>query len=118
MARGIRFSSQERREVILLNLDGTPGRGTDRTPPSPPAKAGKNTATWGGRKGVELRWPPGRDNVLVAGYEVLRDGKPLDRVNIGTFYFDASADAFLDRVYEIVTVDGDGNRSPAVAAAR
>ncbi len=49
----------------------------------------------------------------MAGYEVLRDGKPLDRVNIGTFYFDATAEASVGRSYEIVAVDGDGNRSPA-----
>jgi hypothetical protein len=117
MARGIRFSTKERRETVLLNLDSAPGRGTDKTPPAAPARAARNTATWGGRKGVELRWSPSQDNVIVAGYEVLRDGKPLDRVNIGTFYFDASAEASLERNYEIVAVDGDGNRSPSVAVS-
>jgi len=118
MAQGIRFSTPERREIILLNLNDAPGRGTDRTPPSASGKAAKSVATWGGRKGVELRWSPSQDNVIVAGYEVLRDGKLLDRVNIGTFYFDAAADASLDRGYEIVAVDGDGNRSAAVAATQ
>ncbi len=99
--------------MILLNLDQAPGRGTDHTPPTAPGKACKQRETWGGRTGVAVRWSPSRDNVLVAEYQVLRDGKLLDRVGIGTFYFDASADAGLDRRYEIVAVDADANRSPA-----
>lgn len=75
----------------------------------------KRRATYGGQFGIALRWTASEDNVIVAEYVVLRDEKPLDRVAIGTFFFDASEGAGTDRQYEILAVDGDGNRSPAVA---
>jgi hypothetical protein len=117
MQQGIRFKTAEPREIIMLNVDNIPGFGTDRTPPAAPSQASKRTETWNGRTGVALRWQPGRDNVTVAGYEVSRDGKPFDFVATGTFYFDVAPGSGPDRRYEIVTVDADGNRSPAVTAA-
>jgi hypothetical protein len=74
--------------------------------------------TWNGRQGVAVRWSPSQDNVLVAGYEILRDGKTLDRVGAGTFYFDTGAEAGLSHRYEVLAVDGDGNRSGSVAAVQ
>ena len=55
---------------------------------------------------------------MVAGYEVIRDGRLLDYVGIGTFYFDASSGSGMDRRYEVVAIDGDGNRSAGTVAAR
>ena len=115
MREGIRFQPKNAREVILLNLDGAPGRGTDHTPPEAPSQVSAQVETWGGRTGVALRWLPSRDNVLVAAYEVFRDGKLVDRVGIGTFYFDAGTG--VGHRYEIRAIDGDGNRSPSVPAA-
>jgi hypothetical protein len=117
MREGIRFRPTNERETVLLNLDSAPGRGADRTPPGLPTKVSKRQETWAGRTGVAVRWLPSRDNVMVAGYEVLRDGAMLERVGIGTFYFDADAGAGLGHRYEIVAVDGDGNRSPKSAPA-
>lgn len=117
MGEGIRFRPGSERETILLNLDNAPGRGTDRVAPSTPAKVSKRQETWAGHTGTAVRWLPSQDNVLVAGYEVLRDGKMLNRVSIGTFYFDAADGSGLDHRYEIVAVDGDGNRSPKSAPA-
>jgi hypothetical protein len=54
----------------------------------------------------------------VAGYEVIRDGRLLDQVGIGTFYFDTSPGSGLDRRYEVVAIDGDGNRSGSAVAAQ
>jgi|GEM_PF-3477407 len=117
MEQGIRVTAHDTREMVLLNLPHIPGHGADRVPPTAPAGASKREESYGGRTGVALRWRPGQDNVLVAGYHILRDGKPLDYVGIGTFYFDAGAGAGTSHRYEIATVDGDGNRSAAVAAA-
>jgi hypothetical protein len=75
-------------------------------------------ATYHQQAGVALQWQPSQDNILVAEYQILRDGQPLDRVAIGTFYFDHSMGNGLERHYEIVAIDGDGNRSTAVAASR
>ncbi|MGA2984675.1 MAG: hypothetical protein ABSG32_12735 [Terriglobia bacterium] len=116
MKSGIRFASTDPNEMILLNLDRAPGRGTDHTPPTTPGKAVKKIETWNGRAGVAVRWEPSQDDGLVSHYEVLRDGKLLDYVAIGTFYFEPGAR--IEQRYEIVAVDGDGNRSPAAATER
>ena len=113
MRDGIRFKPSDAHEMILLNLDHTPGRGTDRTPPSAPARGSKKIEEYNGKTGVALRWSPSRDNILVAGYQVMRDGKVIDYVATGTFYFDVSEAAGIDHRYEILAEDGDGNRSPA-----
>ena len=118
MNKGIRFLPDNQHEVVLLNLDSAPGRGTDHTPPTVPGKVELRSETWGGRAGVALRWAPSHDNVLVAGYEVSRDGRLLDYVGIGMFYFDASSGAGLNQRYEVVAIDGDGNRSSSALAAR
>lgn len=115
MKSGIHFDSMNTNEMILLNLDGAPGRGTDRTPPTTPTHAVKRIETWNGRRGVAVRWEPSQDDGLVSHYEVLRDGKLTDYVAIGTFYFDPGAR--LDHRYEIRAVDGDGNVSPSAAVA-
>ncbi len=111
MAEGIRFRPTVQREMILLNLDAAPGRGTDRVPPSAAGAVSKRVETWHGRSGVALRWSAATDNVIVARYEVRRDGVRVDDVGIGCFYFDVGG-AVAGR-YEVVAVDGDGNRGPA-----
>ncbi len=117
MKQGIRFPQCGKREMALLNLEHIPGHGSDQVPPTAPARAAKRQETYNGRAGVALRWEPSRDNVMVARYQVMRDGKPLEDVAIGAFFFDASPGSSLDRRYEIVAVDADGNRSPAALAA-
>jgi hypothetical protein len=116
MRDGIRFSSTQQGEMILFNLDSAPGLGTDRTPPTTPAKASKQRETWNGRGGVGVRWSPSQDDGMLAEYLVMRDGTLLDHVGIGTFYFDTTEGAGLERRYEVVAVDGDGNRSSARTA--
>jgi hypothetical protein len=115
MKSGIRFAPTDPSEMILLNLERAPGRGTDHTPPTSPARVVKKVETWNARSGVALRWEASQDeDGMVSHYEVLRDGKLIDYVGIGTFYFDPGAST--DAYYEIVSVDGDGNHSPAAAA--
>ena len=116
MSRGIRFVPKQKDEIILLNLSDAPGLGNDRTPPTAPKKVRKQRATYNGRSGVAIRWTASEDNVIVAEYLVLRDGKPLDIVAIGTFYFDAGEGSGMDRRYEVRALDGDGNQSATVLA--
>ncbi len=113
MKSGIRFASENPHEMILLNLDHAPGRGTDHTAPTAPGKAVKKMETWNERSGVALRWAPSQDDGLISHYEVLREGKVIGYTAIGAFYFDPGVS--IDNRYEIVAVDGDGNRSPAAA---
>ncbi|MFN7995109.1 MAG: hypothetical protein U0Q18_15990 [Bryobacteraceae bacterium] len=117
MTEGIRFRPLVEREMVLLNLDSAPGRGADTTAPSVPGKVSKRRETWGGHDGIALRWLPSEDNVMVAGYEISRDGKLVDRVSIGTFYFDRDPSATPTSRYEVVAFDGDANRSAGSAAA-
>jgi len=113
MASGIRIKTDKRNEVILLNLDNAPGRGTDTIPPKAPTGISKKKETWNGRTGVAIRWSPSKDNGLIARYEITSDGKKIDDVALGTFYFDPGADN--KKRYEIIAVDGDGNCSkPAI----
>jgi len=116
MTNGVRFRPADKREMVLLNLDSAPGRGTDHVPPSAADEVSKQVETWHGRTGIGLRWSPATDGVIVARYEVLRDGKRIDDVGIGTFYFDVSDGAGIDHRYEVIAVDGDGNRGPANVA--
>ena len=118
MQKGIRFSAKDEREKILLNLDYVPGHGTDHTPPSAPVSSSKRVETWGGRTGVAVRWLPGQDDHLIAGYLVRRDGHDVDYVAIGTFYFDTGGGSGIDHRYEVLSVDGDGNRSSVVTAVQ
>ncbi len=105
-------------ELIFLNLPNYPGSGRDRTPPGPPKKVTKRIGTNVGIQGVEVAWEPGGDNDWVSYYEVLRNGAVIGKAAIGTFFFDYRNDAseHLGARYEVRTVDGDGNRSPLVAA--
>ncbi len=117
MQSGVRFRSTQPSDMILFNLDNAPGLGADHTPPTTPEKASKQRETWNGRTGVGLRWSPSQDDGLIAEYHcVLRDGKLLDHVGIGTFYFDATEGSGLEHRYEVLAIDGDGNRSSAVVA--
>ena len=71
-------------------------------------------------QGIELSWLPGKDDNWISYYEVLKNGKLIGRAAKGTFFFDHSDSARNDinAVFEIRTVDGDGNRSPAVTAQK
>ena len=53
-------------------------------------------------------------------YDIHKDGQSIGRAAKGTFFFDHSDSARndIDARYEVAAVDGDGNRSPAVAALK
>jgi len=116
MAAGISIEKTLPGELIYLNLPMHPGSGLDTVPPTPPGSVTKRAAENMGYPGVELVWKPGSDNNWVSYYEVFRNGKPLDRVAKGTYYFDHSAGADPAARYEVCTVDGDGNASVHVPA--
>jgi len=64
-----------------------------------------------GKEGTEINWTESKDDRLLAGYEVYRDGRFIDFVGIGTFYFDYTAENTPNARYRVVAVDGDGNKS-------
>jgi hypothetical protein len=118
MAEGITLDKVAAGELIFFNLPHYPGSGTDHVPPTAPTQVTKRLGTNLGVQGIEVSWSPGHDDNWISYYEVRKEGKLAAKVAIGTFYFDHSDSARNDigKPFEVVAVDGDGNRSPAAAA--
>ncbi|MHB0999215.1 MAG: alpha-amylase family protein [Armatimonadota bacterium] len=116
MTNGIYLEKVAAGELIYLNLPMHPGSKLDTEAPSAPSNV---TKQWGenmGYPGVELSWEPATDNNWISYYRILRDGKEIDKVAKGSFYFDHSAGADLAASYEVIAVDGAGNVSPSAIA--
>ena len=64
-----------------------------------------------GHGGIGIYWSPGVDNNWISYYEVRRDGKTVDRISIGNYYFDHTAGWDSPHEYAVRTIDGDGNAS-------
>lgn len=111
MKTGISFSDTTASQLIFLNLDDFPGSGTDKTKPSAPKIISVKKASYCGHDGTEIKWTESIDDRLLAGYRLYRDGKLIDFIAIGTFYFDYSPDNKIKSRYRVVAVDGDGNCS-------
>jgi hypothetical protein len=120
MSDGITLDKIAAGELIFFNLPDFPGSGADHVPPSPPSKVEKQLGTNLGVQGIELSWLPGTDDHWISYYEVLKNGRPIGKAAIGTFFFDHSDTARNDinAVFEVRTVDGDGNRSQTVTARK
>ena len=120
MAKGISLEKIVAGELIFLNLPHYPGSGTDHVPPTAPADVTKRLGTNLGVEGIELTWSPSHDDNWISYYEIRKNGKPIGRAAKGTFFFDHSDSARndIEASFEVVAVDGDGNRSPAAAAKK
>jgi hypothetical protein len=120
MSEGISLDKIAAGELIFLNLPHHPGSGTDHAPPSVPANVTKRLGTNLGVQGIEITWSPSKDDNWISYYDIHKDGKFIGRAAKGTFFFDHSESARndIDAKYEVAAVDGDGNRSPAVAAQK
>lgn len=115
MAEGVKLVNPAPGEIIYLNLPDHPGNRVDKTPPSPPSNVRVAPGRNMGVPGVEVTWNAGSDDRWLSCYEVWRDGKLLDRVAKGCFYFDHSAGADPAACYEVRSVDGAGNVSDPCA---
>jgi hypothetical protein len=71
-------------------------------------------------QGVEITWSPSQDDNWISYYDIHKNRKLIGRAAKGTFFFDHSDSARkdIDARYEVAAVDGDGNRSPVVAAQK
>lgn len=81
----------------------------DSVPPSAPT--GLEAADVGGGT-VQLAWTAATDNVGVAGYQVLRDGRPVGET-VGTTATDRGLSAGTTYRYTVVARDEAGNLGPA-----
>jgi hypothetical protein len=120
MSDGISLNNIPPGELIFLNLPDYPGSGTDHAPPSSPANFTKRLGTNLGVQGIELTWSPSHDDTWISFYEIRKNNRLIGRTAKGTFFFDHSdsARSDIDAIFEVTAVDGDGNRSPAMAAQK
>ncbi|MCU1305097.1 MAG: hypothetical protein JWQ87_5381 [Candidatus Sulfotelmatobacter sp.] len=120
MSEGISIDKIAAGELIFLNLPDYPGSGTDHVPPTSPGNVTKRLATNLGVQGIEIKWSASHDDTWLSYYELRKNAKLIGRVAKGTFFFDHtdSARNDVDLTFEVFAVDGDGNRSPAVAAQK
>lgn len=117
MENGIYLPKVMPGELIYLNLPMHPGSKLDKEPPTAPVNVRKQWDSNLGYPGVGLNWDAAVDNNWVSYYEIWRNGKIIDKVAKGTYYFDHSAGADLASRYEILAVDGAGNASDAISAS-
>jgi hypothetical protein len=111
MQEGILLNKMVPGELIYFNVPYHPGSPLFRTPPTAPGNLKTNIANDLGYPGVQLKWEPARDEHWISFYEVLRNGKLLDKVAKGTYYFDHSVGADLAARYSVIAVNGGGLRS-------
>ena len=118
MSKGISLDKVPAGELIFLNLPHYPGSGTDHTAPTVPSEVTKRLGTNLGKQGIEIAWKASHDDNWISYYEIQQDGKVIGKAAIGTFFFDHSDAARneLSTSFQVVAVDGDGNRSSGVSA--
>jgi arylsulfatase A-like enzyme len=80
----------------------------DLAPPGPPSNA---TGGLDGSGHVVVAWDAATDDVEVTGYEISRDGAPLVEIPAVTRYVDPTPVPGATHTYDIVAIDGVGNRS-------
>ena len=111
MATGITIKDQKPGELIYLNLSNRPGSGQDKVPPQSPGRVLVRRETNIGHGGIGVYWSPGTDNNWISYYQVRRDGKILEKVAVGDYYFDHAAGWEGRHEYAVRTIDGDGHAS-------
>jgi hypothetical protein len=98
----------------LARVIGTLAAAGDTQAPTQPQNL---QATAINRQRVDLTWTASTDNVGVDGYQVFRDGSPLD-IATGTTFSDTTATASTTYEYTVVAFDGAGNNSIASSSAQ
>jgi chitodextrinase len=96
------------------NLSPASNTATATTPAdtSPPTAPTSLTASAVSATQVDLSWNASTDNVAVAGYQVIRDGKQIG-TSTGTSYSDNTAKPSTTYNYTVVAYDAANNLSPA-----
>jgi hypothetical protein len=90
-----------------VRVIGTLAPGGDTEAPTQPQNL---QATAVNRQRIDLSWTSSTDNVGVAGYQVFRDGLPIDTTDAIT-YSDTTVTASTTYEYEVVAFDAAGNNS-------
>jgi chitodextrinase len=96
-----------------MRVIGTLASSGDTQAPTQPQNL---SATAINRQRIDLTWTASTDNVGVTGYQVFRDGSPLDTSDTTTFS-DTTVSASTAYTYTVVAFDAAGNNSVASASA-
>ncbi len=116
MKSGIRLNKMASGELVYLNVPYHPGSRLYRNAPATPTDVRKQSASNMGYPGIEVRWNPIHDEHWVSYYEVARDGRIVDKIAKGNYYFDHSAGADLAATYSVKAVNGGGMKSHSADA--
>ena len=114
MRDGVLLTNVQPGEVLFLNLPDRPGTGSIKEQPAAPTQVQMAAETWLRRQGIGVSWQPSANAEIVSYYEIARDGAPLTKVAIGTYFFDM--DAQSNHRYAVRAVDYDGKASAWVEA--
>ncbi len=118
LANGISLHEVPPGELLFLNLSDYPGSGRRKAPPAPPVNVTKRRGTNLGCQGTEIAWSAAAGATSISYYEVLKENSPIGRSAKGTYLFDHSLTGRgdLEKEYQVIAVDSDGNRSSPVTA--
>lgn len=94
---------------LRIEADMGAGGAPDVTPPSQPQSLAASSV---GETTLSLLWAASTDDTGVAGYEVWREGA-LHATTVVASFADTGLTPATSYTYEIIAVDGAGNRSPA-----
>ena len=114
MRDGVLLTNVQPGEVLFLNLPDRPGTGSIKEQPAAPTQVQMAAETWLRRQGIGVSWQPSANAEIVSYYEIARDGAPLTKVSIGTYFFDTDAQG--NHRYAVRAVDYDGKASAWVEA--
>jgi hypothetical protein len=98
----------------VLRVIGTLAPSTDTQAPTQPTNL---VATAVNRQRIDLSWTASTDNVGVAGYQIFRNGSPLDVATTNS-YTDSTVTASTTYTYSVVAFDSAGNNSTASSSAQ
>ena len=114
MRDGVLLTNVQPGEVLFLNLPDRPGTGSIKEQPAAPTQVQVAAETWLRRQGIGVSWQASANAEIVSYYEIARDGAPLTKVSIGTYFFDTDAQG--NHRYAVRAVDYDGKASAWVEA--
>jgi fibronectin type 3 domain-containing protein len=98
----------------VLRVIGTLAPSTDTQAPTQPTNL---SATAVNRQRIDLTWTASTDNVGVVGYQIFRNGSPLDVATTNS-YTDSTVTASTTYTYSVVAFDAAGNNSTASSSAQ
>lgn len=109
MQCGVELQDVRPGEYVYINLPNRPGKGSCAERPDAPLGISIRKETWLRREGISVRWNAPAEMQNISYYEIFKNNINYTKVSTGTFFFDTQG--CIDDVYQIRSVDYDGNTS-------